>query len=140
LSELTGKRILVVEDEAIIAEMVADMLLDLGASIIGPAFSMKKAVELAEAAEIDGAVLDVNIRSERVDSVAEILRKRFVPIVFATGNGDMIAGLAEGAPVLEKPYTQEKLGDALSKALSTSGRSGTPSVSVGADLPMSPFP
>jgi CheY-like chemotaxis protein len=117
LSELAGKRILVVEDEAIIAEMVSDMLLDLGACVIGPAFSMRKAVELAELGEIDGAVLDVNIRSERVDAVAAILRGRTVPIVFATGNGDMIADLAGGAPVLEKPYTQEKLGVALSWAL-----------------------
>jgi DNA-binding response OmpR family regulator len=117
LSGLAGKRILVVEDEALIAELVADMLLDLGARVVGPAYSLKKAMELATVEEIDGAVLDVNIRSERVDPVAEVLRQRTVPMVFATGNGDMIAGLADGAPVLEKPYTQEKLGDALSKAL-----------------------
>jgi DNA-binding response OmpR family regulator len=117
LSGLAGKRILVVEDEALIAELAADMLLDLGARVVGPAYSLKKAMELATVEEIDGAVLDVNIRSERVDPVAEVLRHRTVPIVFATGNGDMIAGLADGAPVLEKPYTQEKLGDALSKAL-----------------------
>jgi DNA-binding response OmpR family regulator len=117
LSGLAGKRILVVEDEALIAELVADMLLDLGARVVGPAYSLKKAMELATVEEIDGAVLDVNIRSERVDPVAEVLRQRTVPIVFASGNGDMIAGLADGAPVLEKPYTQEKLGDALSKAL-----------------------
>ena len=75
LSDLAGKRILVVEDEALIAEMVADMLLDLGASVIGPAFSLKKAMELATVEEMDGAVLDVNIRSERVDSVADGLAK-----------------------------------------------------------------
>jgi CheY-like chemotaxis protein len=118
LSRLAGKRILIVEDEAIIAEMVADMLLDLGASVIGPAFSIKRAMELAETAEIDGAVLDVNIRSERVHSVAEVLRSRTVPIVFATGNRESTAGLARGAPVIEKPYTQEKLEEALAKALS----------------------
>jgi CheY-like chemotaxis protein len=117
LKELTGKRILVVEDEAIIAEMVADMLLDLGACVIGPAFSLGTAEKLAEAGAIDGAVLDVNLRSQRVDTVAAILRERTVPIVFATGNGDMIADLACDAPVLEKPYTQDKLGAALSRAL-----------------------
>lgn len=117
MSDLAGKRILVVEDEAIIAEMVADMLLELGACVVGPASSMRKALEMAEASDIDGAVLDVNIRSERVDPVAAILRMRAVPVVFATGNGDMVADLARGAPVLEKPYTQEKLGVALSNAV-----------------------
>ena len=121
LNELTGKRILVVEDEAIIAEMVSDMLLDLGACVVGPAYSMGKAVELAEAGGIDAAVLDVNIRFERVDCVAAILRERTVPIVFATGNGDMIADLARDAPVLEKPYPQEKLAAALGRVLAASG-------------------
>jgi hypothetical protein len=66
---------------------------------------------------MDGAVLDVNIRSERVDPIAGVLRKRSIPFVFATGNGDAIAGLTDGSPVLEKPYTQQKLGDALNAAL-----------------------
>src|SRR5947208_3237054 len=56
----------------------------------------------------------------RGDSVAEVLRKPTVPIVFATGNGDTIDGLADGALILEKPYTQEKLENALSKMLPAS--------------------
>ena len=87
MSKLSGKCILVVEDEAIVAAMVEDMLGELGATIIGPAFSVGEALSLAAANEIDAALLDINVNSERVDPVADLLIARQVPIVFATGYG-----------------------------------------------------
>ncbi len=71
----------------------------------------------ATVANLDAAVLDVNIRDERIDPVASALRKRGIPLVFATGYGDSISGLATGAPVIEKPYTQDRLAAALHAAL-----------------------
>jgi CheY-like chemotaxis protein len=124
VNALERKRILLVEDEAIIAAMVEDMLTDLGATVVGPALNVRAALSLASDAEIDAAVLDVNVGGERIDAVAEILRARAVPIVFATGYGDGAAGVAQTAPVLDKPYTEEKLAAALARALSAQERAG----------------
>lgn len=118
MSPLDGKRVLVVEDEALIAAMVEDMLVELGATVVGPASSIDQALELVHSDDIDAAVLDVNIRSERVDPIAEILRLRSVPIVFATGYGSSTRGM-NYSPAIEKPYTLEKLADALKTALLT---------------------
>ena len=70
---LKGKRILVVEDEALIAVMVEDMLSEMGSIVVGPAATIEQALALARAEEIDGAVLDVNVRGERIDPVADAL-------------------------------------------------------------------
>ena len=116
MKPLDGKRVLIVEDEAIIAAMVEDMLTELGATVVGPASSIKKALVLAASDGIDAAVLDVNIRSERVDPVADLLRARQVPLVFATGYGASATG-AVSCPIIEKRYTIEKLESALLMAL-----------------------
>ena len=116
MSAAQGKRILVVEDEALIADMVVDMLAELGASVIGPAGTVSAGCALAESNAIDAAILDVNIRADRVDPVAAILRQRGIPLVFATGYGMSIGSLADGALVLEKPYTLQKLEATLSEA------------------------
>src|SRR5690606_18777451 len=73
VSLVEGKRILVVEDEALVAVMLADMLGDLGAIIVGPAGSIDAALPLATGAAVDVAVLDVNLRGERVHPVADAL-------------------------------------------------------------------
>ncbi len=87
MSGLAGKRILVIEDEGIIAAMIEDMLTELGAVVVGPVGTLAKGVELAGRAAIDAAMLDVNIRSEKIDPVVETLRGRGVPFVLATGYG-----------------------------------------------------
>ena len=68
---LKDKRILVVEDEALIAVMVEDMLSDMGSDIVGPASTIDEALQLARTEAIDAAVLDVNVRGQRIDPVAE---------------------------------------------------------------------
>jgi CheY-like chemotaxis protein len=113
---LAGKRILIVEDEALVAAMLQDMLIDLGATVVGPAFTIARSLELAREAHIDAAVLDVNVRGERIDPVAAVLRDRRIPVVFATGYNQGPDGASE-APVIDKPYTRERLAEALRLAL-----------------------
>jgi len=107
---LQGLRVLIVEDEALIASFLEDALTDLGCEVIGPASTMKDALRLAREAVIDGAGLDINIAGEKVYAVADILAERGLPFVFMTGYGK--AGLREsdrGRPVLQKPYNLERL-------------------------------
>jgi CheY-like chemotaxis protein len=117
VSALRGKRILVVEDEAIIALMVEEMLIDLGASVVGPAQSIPIARNLIEMEAIDAALLDVNIRSDRIDPIAELLRARRIPFVFATGYGPSASSAKQDEVILEKPYTSDRLLGALTIVL-----------------------
>ncbi len=117
MSPLAGKRILLVEDEFIVAAMAEDMLLELGATVIGPASTIAKALDLARTCAIDAAVLDVNMNGERIDPVAELLQTRGVPIVFATGYAASPFEAAHEALILAKPYSQEQLVQALARAL-----------------------
>ena len=120
---LKGKRILIVEDEALIAVMVEDMLTDMGSIVVGPAGTIEAALELARQEAIDAAVLDVNVRGERIDPVAEALMARGVPVLFATGYGEVKLASGEKANVIDKPYTQEKLARGLATAMGVAGAS-----------------
>ncbi|MBC7985691.1 MAG: response regulator [Sphingomonadaceae bacterium] len=104
MTALEGKRILVVEDEPLIAMMVEDMLHDFGAIVIGPAASVAEALALIEEAVLDAALLDVNLRGERSDAVADALEARGVPFALATGYGESAVGVA-----LAKPYGGDRL-------------------------------
>jgi CheY-like chemotaxis protein len=76
MSLLTGKRVLLVEDEAVIAFALEDMLHELGCVVIGPAYQLETACTLAEAEAIDVAILDVNLNEARSYAVADILQRR----------------------------------------------------------------
>jgi len=118
-SDLTGRRVLVVEDEMMIAMMVEDMLAELGCSVVGPAHALDAALDLARTeSAIDAALLDVNLAGKPVFAVADALREKGVPAIFSTGYGD--AGLRDidrGAPVLQKPFRADDLARALTEAL-----------------------
>ena len=110
-------RILVVEDEAMVAMMLEDMLSDLGCDVVGPAASLAAGLDLARTASIDAAVLDVNLAGQKVFPIADALTERGVPFVFATGYGR--AGLRdqdEGRPVVQKPYSTQDLARTLRAA------------------------
>lgn len=115
--ELSGIRVLVVEDEALIAAMLEEMLLALGAVVVGPVPTLAEGMRAAASAEFDIAILDVNLRGERVDPLAEALRARQVPLVFATGYGRGSEPVIRGSPVIDKPYTERRLHHALGRAL-----------------------
>ncbi len=116
---LHGLRILVVEDEAFVALMVEDMLVDLGARVVGPASTLARGLALAAAEVLDAAVLDVNVRGEPITPLADVLRQCGVPMVFATGYGEAPEGQHQDMPVLEKPYTRDDLHKAVAAALGT---------------------
>jgi len=118
MSSFPGRRILVVEDEPIIAMALEDMLLDLGCEVVGPASTLPEAQALAETADIDAALLDININTGRSYVVADELRRRAVPFAFATGYGE--EGIENGggdAPVLQKPYRQAQVEAVLRRLL-----------------------
>lgn len=91
MPSLEGKRILVLEDEPLVAMLLEEMLLDFGCEVIGPAYSIAQAVPLALEQPLDAAVLDINVNGEMSHSVAAILHSRGVPFVFATGYGSAVA-------------------------------------------------
>src|SRR5580704_2712481 len=120
-SALAGRRILVVEDEMMIAMLVEDMLAELGCSVVGPAHALDVALNLARTESgLDAALLDVNLGGQPVFAVADALRAKGVPAIFSTGYGD--AGLRDvdrGSPVLQKPFRAGDLARALHAALGT---------------------
>lgn len=107
---LTGLRVLVVEDEALVAMLVEDMLGDLGCHVLGPAGSVRTALELIERETPQAAILDVNLGGEPVYPVADALKAAGVPYVLATGYGEYgVAEAYRGVPVLQKPFEQADL-------------------------------
>jgi CheY-like chemotaxis protein len=112
---LAGKRILLVEDEFIVAAMLEDVLRGLGAVVVGPAYRLGQGLRLAQEEAIDVAILDVNIEGERSDPIADALAGRGIPFVLATGYGNGEA--RHGASVLTKPYTPQMLAAALARAV-----------------------
>lgn len=108
--DLAGLRVLVVEDEMMVSMLIEDMLDDLGCKVVGPASRLDEAIELAKGAELDCAVLDVNLGGQPIFPLADLLREKGAPFAFATGYGD--AGLRDvdrGSPVLQKPFREGDL-------------------------------
>jgi DNA-binding response OmpR family regulator len=114
-AKLGGKRVLVVEDEALVAMLVEDELLDAGAEVLGSA-RLDDALRLVEVAAAAGggglsaAVLDIDLGGQHVGPVADRLAALGVPFLFATGCGEnRDTGGHGAAPVLEKPFSPESL-------------------------------
>lgn len=100
------RRILVVEDETMIAMIFEEVLQDLGFEIVGPVSKLEAALKLARQEALDGAILDITIRGGMVYPVADILRQREVPFVLASGYGEWALPEAyQGLPRLQKPFT-----------------------------------
>lgn len=102
-------RALIVEDEALVGLELADALRDAGWEVLGPVSSIETGLPLAEKAEVEVAVLDVNIHGEPIDPIADTLSKRGIPIVFCTGYQDFTASGYERAKVVRKPVRTEEL-------------------------------
>jgi CheY-like chemotaxis protein len=113
---LSGKRLLVVEDEAFVALMLEAMLEGFGCDVVGVAGTLSRGLEYAgdETLTIDGAVLDINLGGEKVFPVAERLAARGVPFIFSTGYGaEGVPRDFAGVPTIAKPYLEETLKTAL---------------------------
>ncbi len=119
LGMLKGARILVVEDNALLAAVTVRSLEIAGASVVGPASRLEAAVEMAKTAEIDVAVLDVDLDGTMVWPAADQLRSRGIPFVFATGYQASLVmpQRFEEQPVLYKPFTPRELQGVLGHAL-----------------------
>jgi two-component SAPR family response regulator len=114
-SLLSGRRVLIVEDEYFLADDMSGALRSIGADIAGPVGDIDDAMRiLHDGGVIDGAVLDVNIREQMIDPVARELQARGVPIVFTSGY-DRIAISSEfaGVPLWEKPFDHRTLARSL---------------------------
>ena len=114
----TKRRVLLVEDESLVAMLIEDMVLELGWDVVAVAARVDQALEIARTAPIDFAILDINLQGTKSFPVAEALRARGVPFVFATGYGQ--AGLENdyrSTPTLQKPFHRRDLEQAISRAL-----------------------
>jgi len=119
-SDLSGLRVLLVEDEDLIAMMEEEFLNDLGCQVVGTAARLDEALVMAGSLEVDIAVLDVNLNGALSYPVAGLLQTRGISFIFATGYG--VAGLPDrlhGTRVLSKPFTTDQLGDALRATIGT---------------------
>ncbi len=111
------RRILVVEDEAMISMLLEDMVLDCGAEIVGPVAKFDDALELAHRAEFEVAVLDLNLNGTLSYPIAEVIRERGIPVIFATGYGaDGLLDRFRDCPTLQKPFSQQDFAEAVAAA------------------------
>jgi len=85
---LAGKRVLIVEDELLVALLIEDFLVEMGCSPLGPCGNVAKALHAVRTETFDLAVLDVNLAGEKVYPVAEMLTGRQIPFVFLSGYGE----------------------------------------------------
>ena len=120
-ADLSGCRILLVEDSPVVGPFTADILADLGCTVVGPAPNMSAARELIEEEEeFDAAILDMHIRGERVFSLLEPLERRGVPFLLTSGYADWaMPDKWEDRPRLQKPYTIGDIERALNDLLSS---------------------
>jgi DNA-binding response OmpR family regulator len=116
---LEGKRVLIVEDDALLLMSLQDMMSDFGCAVAGCAMALDPALQMARDLPIDIAVLDVNLAGELVTPVAELLAAKGVPFVFATGYDSHIVPSLADRPRVAKPYTGKQLEAALRRALAT---------------------
>ncbi|HZL59756.1 MAG TPA: response regulator [Stellaceae bacterium] len=116
---LSGRRVLVVEDEMLVLLMIEDMLADLGCESVTTAATIDQAVALIDGQVFDAAMLDINLNGVDSHPVADALAARDVPFVFSTGNSvhHMRDGHDDRA-VLRKPFKYEEMAEVLTRLLS----------------------
>jgi CheY-like chemotaxis protein len=115
---LYGLRVLVVEDESLVAMLIEEYLAELGCAVAYSARRVGKAVEALGRCEFDAAVLDVNVAGESVLPVAALLDERKIPFIFASGYGAKgVDSRWADRPVLQKPFSPDELRFALLSSL-----------------------
>jgi CheY-like chemotaxis protein len=121
-----GARILIVEDEPFIALTLEDMLLELGFTVAGTVAHVPEALAFLEGENpIDAALLDVNIGSQKIDPVADLLAARACPFVFTTGYGRSGVPAAHNTrAVVQKPFRLEEIATALQSEMSAARERG----------------
>ncbi|HET6805542.1 MAG TPA: response regulator [Frateuria sp.] len=109
--DMVGRRILVVEDEFLLAYALVDMLEDRGAEVLGPTMSVDQALGLIEGTtRLDGALLDINLHGEISFAVADALAERGIPFTFATGYDEsVIPARFADVPCHQKPLDPHRV-------------------------------
>lgn len=117
-TRLKGLRLLLVEDEALVAMLVQDIISDAGAIVVCAAPNVDEAISVLDTESVDGAILDVNLSGELVDPVADELIARNIPFMFLTGYGR--SGISDRFPdaiVVTKPFEDAQLLAAVNNVL-----------------------
>lgn len=116
MQKLQGIRILVVEDEFLLAMDIESAIREAGGEVVGPVVSLEEAVATAEREDLNAAVLDLNLRGEMSYPVAEVLDSRRIPFLFATGYSQgRLPDAFQCRPCLRKPFTWIALTAALER-------------------------
>jgi two-component sensor histidine kinase/DNA-binding response OmpR family regulator len=134
---LSGNRVLLVEDEALVAMVMRDMLVELGFCVVGPYNRSAEAEAAARSEDVDAAVLDINLDGEMAYSVADMLAARKIPFVFVTGYGaESIEPRFAHIPVLQKPIERQ----VLEGVFVVNGHGPSRNVAAGTTFPPPPLP
>lgn len=121
MQKLQGARILVVEDEFLLAMDIESAIRGAGGEVVGPLVSLEEAVATAKREELNAAVLDLNLRGQMSYPVAEVLGSRNIPFLFATGySQDRLPDAFQCRPCLRKPFTWMALTAALERLIANS--------------------
>ena len=115
---LSGRKILIVEDSFHLAEVLSDILVELGCQVIGPTAHASGALRLLAEQEVHGAILDINLGNDRSFAVADWLAERGAPFVFLTGHTNLkiIPARFVGVGVLPKPFHSQQVEREATKA------------------------
>jgi DNA-binding NtrC family response regulator len=119
--EMTRRRVVIIEDEGMVAMLLEDMLTELGHEVVAIVGKMDRAAQLISETSADVVVLDVNLNGEQTYPLASALASRGIPFVFSTGYGS--AGLKKewiGRPALQKPFRAQDLERAMRQAFGNS--------------------
>ena len=118
-AEPNGLRVLVVEDEYLVADDISETLKELGYQVAGPAATIGEAIALIEEGPLDGALLDANLDGLSSAPVAELLSHRQIPYVVVTGYGTLSLGadVLQNAPRVTKPYVTGEIATKLSELI-----------------------
>jgi DNA-binding response OmpR family regulator len=118
-----SRRVLIVEDDLLISMFLEEMLQDLGYEVMGTACRLDEALTLSQQLDFDVAILDMNLAGESSAPVAQLLEKKGIPFVLATGYRDDVASQGNGAghPVVTKPFGVDALQVALAARFAGTG-------------------
>ncbi len=131
-STTSDHRVLLVEDEKMVAGILQRMLTELGYTVVGPASDVDEAMTMIDGGGIDAAVLNISLEGGTSYPVADVLATLGIPFVFSTGYGKEIlfSSNHHAAPLLKKPYRRSELGDALADLLPARQSSGAVAIKI----------
>jgi CheY-like chemotaxis protein len=125
--DLTGRRVLVVEDDSLVSMFVQDIVAEIGCEVIGVAPRYMDALEKAKSLPFDVAILDISLNGRTSFDIADSLAERGVAFVFATGyDKETLPAQFRAVPFLRKPFNKEDMERALQAALADPNRASFP--------------